>query len=99
MWSHYISKNHPLSYISLVDAVMLHHAVLYNPNLRNLDLDGKVNDEGVYHNFVSGNNISTLHCYQVRKMGEARKEREVKTGCFGSKLLYNTFTQKLDLEA
>ena len=69
MWACYINKNHLLSDYPLVDAGMLQHAVSYYPTLRHLDLNGKVNDEGVYHNFVTDNNRSTLHCYQVRKKG------------------------------
>ena len=40
---------------------MLHHAVSYDPNLRHLDLNGKVNYEGGYRHFVTGDNMSTLH--------------------------------------
>ena len=65
MWDHYINNNHPLSDYPLVGAVMLHHAVSYDMNLRNLYLNGKVNDKSVCHHFVIGNSISTLHYYQV----------------------------------
>ena len=61
IWAHYINNNHPLSDYFRVDAVMLHHAVSYDLDLWHLDLNEKVNDKGVYHNFVTGNNISTLH--------------------------------------
>ena len=54
MWDRYIKKNHPLSNSSLVDSVMLHHAASYDPTLPHLDLNGKVNGEGVYHHFVTG---------------------------------------------
>ena len=30
MWAHYINNNHPILYASLVDAVMLYHAVSKN---------------------------------------------------------------------
>ena len=99
MWAHYINKNHPLSDSYIVYAVMLHHDVSYDPTLRHLDLYGKVNDRGVYHHFVTYNNTSILHCYQVRKKGEARNFHKVKTGYFWSKGLYNPFTQNLGLEA
>ena len=97
-WARYINKNHPLSDSSLVDAVMLHHAVSYDLALRHLDLNGKVNDEGVYDHYLKDNNISTLRYYQFRKKGEARNDHKVNTVCFWSKRLYNTFTQKLVLE-
>ena len=42
--------------------------------------------------------MSTLHCYQFLKKGEARHDHKVKTGCFGSKSLYNPFTHNLGLE-
>ena len=87
MWAHYINNNHPPSYFLLVDAVMIHHAVSYDLTLRNLDLNVKVNDEGVYHHSVTGNNMSTLNCYQVCKKGEARNYHKVKTGCFWYKHL------------
>ena len=83
MWSRYINKNHPLSDSSLVNSVMLHHSVPYDTTLRHVDLDGKVNDEGVYYNFVTGNNTSNIHCYQVHRKGEARNDHKVKIGCFG----------------
>ena len=60
VWARYINKNHPLSYTSHVDAVMLYHAVPYDLTQRHLEVNGKVNDEGVYHHFMTGNNISTL---------------------------------------
>ena len=44
-----------------VDYVMLHHDVSYNLTLRHVDLDVKVNDEGVYPHYVTGKNTSTLH--------------------------------------
>ena len=46
MWACYINKNHPLSDSSLVDYVMLHHSMSYDTTLRNLYLNGKVNNEG-----------------------------------------------------
>ena len=67
MWSRYINKNYTLSDSSLVDAVMLHHTVPYDPTLRHLNLNGKVNNEGVYHHFVTSNNMYTLHCYKLKK--------------------------------
>ena len=82
MWARYINKNHPLSDSSLFDAVMLNHAVSHDLTLRHLDLNGKVNDKGVHHHFMS-----TLHCYQVRKKGEARNDHKVNTVCVGSKRL------------
>ena len=30
MWAYYINRNHPITYASLVDAVMLHHYVSTN---------------------------------------------------------------------
>ena len=63
MCSCYIKKNHPISDSSLVDAVMLHHAVSYDPTLRQLDLSGKVIDVGVYQFVFTGKNNSNLHCY------------------------------------
>ena len=47
---------------------------------------------------MTGNNTSTLHCYQIRKKGEARNDHKVKTVFFWSKQLYNPFTQNLGLE-
>ena len=67
MWDRYINKNHPLLDSPLVDVAMLHHAASYDPTLQHLYLRAKVNDESVYHHFLTGNNISTLHCYQVYK--------------------------------
>ena len=61
MWARYINKNHPLSDSPLVDDVILHYDVSYDPTLRNLDVNGKVNDEGAYNVFVTGHNIHTLH--------------------------------------
>ena len=61
MWYHYTNKNHPISDYPLVDAVMLHHAMSYDPTLRHLDLNVKVNDKGVYNHFFTGNNMSTFH--------------------------------------
>ena len=78
---------------------MLNHAVSYDLTLRYLDLNVKVNDEGVYHHFVTGKNMPTLLCYKVCKKGEVRNEHKGKTCCFCSKRLCNTFTQKLGLEA
>ena len=57
MWARYINNNHPFSDSSLVDAVMLHHAVSYDPTLRNLYLNGTLIDEGIYHHFLTGKNI------------------------------------------
>ena len=45
IWACCINKNHPLSDSSLVDTVMLNHAVSYDPILRHLDFDEKVNDK------------------------------------------------------
>ena len=98
MWDHYINNNHILSDYPLVGDTKLHHAVSYDLTLRNLDLYGKVNDEGVYHNFLTGNNMSTLCCYQVCKKCEARNDHKLKAVYFWSKRLYNPFTQKLGLE-
>ena len=70
----------------------------YDPTLRHLDINGKVNNEGVYHPFVTGKNMSTLHCYQFYKQDEASNSHKMKTGYFWSKRLYNPFTQKLGLE-
>ena len=61
MWARYINKNHPISDSSLVDAVILHHAVLYDLILQHLYINGNVNEGGVYHHFVTGNNMFTLH--------------------------------------
>ena len=61
MWVHYINNNHPILDSSLVDAVMFHHAMLYDRTLQHVDLDGKVNAEGVYNHFVKGNNAYNLH--------------------------------------
>ena len=98
MWACYINKNHPLSDSSLVDYVMLHHSMSYDTTLRNLYLNGKVNDEGVYHHFVTGNNMSTIHCYQVCQKGETWNYHKLNTVCFWYKCLYNTFTHNLRLE-
>ena len=76
MWDRHTNKNHLLSYYSLVDAVMLHHDVSYDPTLRHVDLCGKVNGKGIYHHFVTGNNMSTIHCYQARK--RVRREMIIK---------------------
>ena len=59
-WARYINKNHPISDSSLVDAVMLHHAVSYDTTLQHLDLNIKVNNKGVYHCFMTCNNMPTL---------------------------------------
>ena len=42
--------------------------------------------------------MSTLHCYQVSKKGEARNDHKVNTNCFWFKRLYNPFNQGLVLE-
>ena len=99
MWASYINKNHPLLDSPLVDVVIIHHAASYDPTLQQLYLRAKVNDEGVYHHFLTGNNMSTLHCYQVHNKGEVRNGHRFNTGCFWYKCLYNTFTQKLGLGA
>ena len=98
MWAHYINENHPLSDSSLVDTVMLHHTVPYDPTLQHVYLDGNVNDEGFYRHLVTGKNISTIRCCHFCKQGEARNDHKLKTGCFWSRRLYNPFTQKLGLE-
>ena len=98
MWACYINKNRPLSYYFLVGAVMLHHDVSYDPTLRHLDLNGKVNAEGVYHHFVTVKKMSTILFHSVIKRGESINDHKVKAGCFWSKRLYNPFTEKLDLE-
>ena len=77
---------------------MLHHDVSYYLTLRHKDLDEKVNDNFIYQQFVTGNNTSTLKCYQVCRKGEARNDHKFNTGCVWSKRLYNLFTQKLGLE-
>ena len=59
----------------------------------------KVNDKVVYHHFVTGKNMSTLHYYQVLKKGEASNDPKVGTGFFGYKRLYNPFTHNIWLEA
>ena len=79
--------------------MILQHTVSYDLTLPHIDLYGKVNDEGVYQYFVTGNNTSTLHCYQVHKKEEAKNYHKVNTGCFWSNSLYNPFTQRLGLEA
>ena len=56
-----------------------------------------MNDRGVYHYFLTGKDMSILHCYRVYKKGEARNDHKVKTGCFWSKRLYNSFTQNIGL--
>ena len=97
MLDSYINKNYPLSDSSLVDTVILHHDVSYDPNLKHIDLDGKLNDKGVYRNFVTGKNTSTLHCYQVCKKGKVIHYHKVKT-FFLYEHFYNSFTQNLGLE-
>ena len=82
MWARYINTKHPLSDSFLVDDVMLHHAVSYDPALRHLDLNRKANAKSVYHHFLTGNNISTLHCYQVHKKGKDRNNHKFNLGCF-----------------
>ena len=77
---------------------MLHHAVLYDPTLRNVELDGKVNNEGVYRHVVIGKNTYPLHFYHVRKKFKSRNYHKVNIGYFWSKRIYNTFTQKIGLE-
>ena len=82
MWARYIKNNHPLSDSSLVEAAMLNHALSYDTTLRHIDLHGKMNDKGVYHHYLTGKNTSTIHCYHVRKKGEARYDHKFKTGWF-----------------
>ena len=60
MHSHYINKNYSISEYSLIDTLMLHHYMSYYQTLQHVDFDGKVNDEVVYHNFVTDNTTSTL---------------------------------------
>ena len=98
MWARYINKKHPLSDSFLVDDVMLHHDVSYDTTLRQLNLNVKLNDKGVYRHFVTVNDIYTLHCYKVRKNSEARNDQKVKAGFFWSEHIYNTSTQILGLE-
>ena len=57
----YTNKKYILSCISLIDAVMLHHAVSYDATLPHVELYGNLNFKGVYRHFVTGNNTSTLH--------------------------------------
>ena len=61
MWSRYNNNNHPLSYASLVDATILHHDMSYDSTLQNIELNGKLNDELVYHHYATGKNTSTIH--------------------------------------
>ena len=42
-------------------------------------------------------NTSNINCYQVHIKVEARYDHILKTGCFGSKILYNPFTHNLVL--
>ena len=72
-------KNYPLSDASLVDSTMLHHSVLYDPTLRHIDLDVKMNDEGVYHHYLTGKNAYTIHFCQVCKKGLARYDHKINT--------------------
>ena len=95
MWSRYIKKNHIISYAYFVDATMLHNAVSYDLRLWHLDLDRKVDNQGVYHHFVTGKYMSTLHFYQVCKRGKAVHDYKLKAGCFYYKQLYNSFTQNI----
>ena len=92
MWDRCINKKHPLPYYLLVDTVVLHHAMSYDPTLQHLYLNRKVNDEGFYCHFATVKNMSTLYWY------EARNDHKFNTGCVWSKRLYNLFTQKLGLE-
>ena len=61
MWDRCINKNHPLSNSSFLDSVMFNHDVSYDPTLRHLDLNGKVNYESADHHFVTGEIFSNLH--------------------------------------
>ena len=99
LWDRYTNKNHPILYFYLVNAMLLHHYVLYDLTLQHIDLYGNSNGKGVYHHFATGNNMSTLRCYQVCKNGETSNYHKVKTCCFWSNRLYNTFTQKPGLES
>ena len=71
----------------------------YYQTLQHVDFEGKVNDEVVYHNFLTGNTTSTFYCYQFYKKGDSRHDHDVKTGCFWSKSLHNLFAHNLGLEA
>ena len=77
---------------------MLHHYVSYDITLLHIDLYVQVNGEDVYHHFVTGQNTSTIYCYQVSKKGDSSYDHKVNTGCFWSKWLYNPFTHNLCLE-
>ena len=99
MWVHYINNNHPISYSSLVYDMMLQHAILYDTTIWNIYLNGKVNEDGFYHHYLTSRNTSTTHWCQVRKKCKVRYDRKVKIGIFWSKRLCNPFTQKLGLEA
>ena len=94
----YINKKHHFSESSLFDAVILHHAVSYDPTLRHVDLYGKVNGDIFYHHFVTGNNTSTLHFYQVWEKDGSINDQKVKMGYFLYKHLYNPFTHMFGLE-
>ena len=98
MWARYINKNYHLSYSSTFDAAIFHHAVSYDPTLRNVDLDGKVNNKGVYRHFVIGNNTYPLHFFHVHKTLKTRNYHKVNIKCFWSIRLYNPFTQNIGLE-
>ena len=54
MWDGYIHKNHPFSDASLVDSDMSHHDLSYDPNLRHIEIYGRVDYEGVYHHYLTG---------------------------------------------
>ena len=58
-------QNNPLSYASLVDAVISYHDISYDPTLQHIEIDGKMNDKGFYHHYSTGRNRPTVHCYQV----------------------------------
>ena len=82
MWDRYINKNHTIYDASLVDYGMLHQAVSYDPNQIHINLYGKNNDKGVYHNYLTEDNMSIIQFYQVRKKIEVRHEQgQEKKGC------------------
>ena len=58
-------QNNPLSYASLVDAVISYHDISYDPTLQHIEIDGKMNDKSFYHHYSTGRNRPTVHCYQV----------------------------------
>ena len=54
MYNRYMNNNNPILDISVVSDTMLPHVVSYDTTIWHIDLDGNMNNKGVYKIFTTG---------------------------------------------